>query len=123
MAGGCIDLFTTRRTYFYQCNYWRVDDLNKNINELVNEQKPTGRFYAKKENAETNQGNVVGGAFMFDANSITISTADDIDIQKNDAVLFDGEVWRVRDVQSNEIEKQAQLRRKPSRKTYISLIR
>jgi len=86
MNDGSVDLFTSRRTNFLDCEYWLVakDDFNKNKNVLTHENLPQGEFSAMIENSYENTTSVISDSFMFDKNSLLISTQDCIDgLKKN----------------------------------------
>lgn len=123
MSGGCIDLYTGRRTHFFECKYWNRDNTDADLEEIVHNDEPSGSFYAKEENSVQHNINIVGGAFMFDEQSVFISTNDDVSIKKGDIVLFDGEYWNVLNVQVRDVHKNAQFLRKRAKHTYIQLKR
>lgn len=123
MAGGCIDLYTSRRTNFFKCKYWVRNDNDYDLEELTHNDEPSGSFYAKEENSIQLQSNVVNGAFMFDEQSVFISTTDVVSMKKGDAVLFDGEYWNVINVQVRDIHRNSQFMKRKSKKTYIQLKR
>ena len=90
MARG-IDIFTSRRTNFEECEYW-LRDVNADPNELVYKtRRSNGTFYAKISNPETSGQNVLGGVFMFDTKNLMLETFDEIEALGATKVL---EVYR-----------------------------
>jgi hypothetical protein len=123
---GSRDLFTSSRIYFNRCPYWCVDEkwLEIHPNELVIKKHPTGYFNAKEENPMRTGNQIVGGAFMFETNNLTISTEDDVyDLKENDILKFRGEIYRITDIQRQPRLKQTQYSDRPSCKTIMTLKR
>lgn len=123
---GSRDLFTSSRIYFNRCPYWCVDEewLEMHPNEIAIKKKPTGYFNAKEESPFRTSNQIVGGAFMFERNDLTISTEDDIyDIKENDILKFRGEIYRISDIQRQPKLKQTQYSNRPSCKTFLTLKR
>lgn len=118
-----IDLETSRRDYFEKCKYWTgipekdIDDLA----ELVYNRRESGIFYAKPQNVLLEESQIVGEAFMFKRQSITIVTEDNVNLGYNDLVEFDGSIYRVESVSLEPINKQRQYRKRISYKRYINL--
>lgn len=122
MAGGCIDLYNSRRCNFDKCYYWTVDESNNyDLDELVYKSKPNGFFYAKESSAENKNKNNINGMFLFDKSSITIQTNDDVIIKSGDIVKYENEFWQVSNVSIRQVHKNSQFLKKISRKTYIQL--
>lgn len=119
------DLFTSRREYFERCVYWALDEEEYiKDNEIAYQMLPTGFFNAKQVSGEENTPQVVGGAFMFDSNTITLKTNDYIeDIKKNFLVEYKEEVWRVVNVQKVPIRKENQFHNKIKYTYYLRLKR
>lgn len=126
MESGSVNLFTSRRINFLECKYWLVDQKNATIdkNELTYEVRPSGEFYAKIENSIENSSQVVAQAFLFDSNSLTISTMDDIPNLKRNSLVkinsFDG-IWRVETISKIMIRKNFQFGNELFYKTVIQL--
>ena len=109
MRNGFNDtLFGSRRDYFDKCRFWKkVDFTNEEYSSIVvvsndrnklmhNLREPSGYFYAKPISAENSNSNLIGGTFMFESNSVTLKTNDDISmIQKDDLVEFRGMIYRL----------------------------
>ena len=123
MIGGCINTRQSRRTRFNRCLYWKRDKSVKDLAEYKHLKAYDGIFYAKEENSHISRNNVVGGAFMFNENYITISTSDDVNIDSEDIVEFESKLWRVSSVQVKEIHKQSQFLKQVDRITYLELKR
>lgn len=122
MRGG-IDIYTSRRTHFFKCQYWKRDDSDKTLEELTHNTAPDGEFYARQENSKMNSANIIAGVFMFDNESITLSTTDVVDIIKNDVVQYNGVLWNVVNMQETEMHKNEQFMNSVSKRTYIQLRR
>lgn len=122
MRGG-IDLFLGKRTHYHKCVYWKRDDDDKTLEEITHENAPNGRFYAKQENNRTNSANIIAGVFMFDNETITLSTNDKVDIIKNDIVYYENQYWNIVNVQEVEIHKNSEFMSNVSKVTYIQLRR
>lgn len=90
-----IDIFHGRRNEI-PCKYWRKKSLDPT--QLTSDTEPWGIFYAREENSQTD-GIQDSGGFHLDTSSVTISTHDEVDIERDDVVEFDGEMWLVRGVQ------------------------
>lgn len=121
MVGG-IDILQSRRTMFYYCTYWKVDETGSyNEDELKYSKNPSGYFYASKSAPITESKKVVGGNFQIDRSLVTIKTKDVVDLKAGDKVKFSEEEWIVIDTQKKEVMKQSQFNKYPSKITYISL--
>lgn len=122
---GCTNVTLGKRTHFHRCEYWkRNNDNTISLDMLVHEKKADGRFSARQENNRTNNANIVAGLFMFDNESITLSTFDSIDIIKNDVVKFENQYWNVVNVQYVEQHKNSEFMTKGiGKRTYIQLRR
>lgn len=124
MRNGLVDIFTSRRDCFDECQFWKIDeDEYVDANELVYSTEPSGFFNAKQVTSEENSAQVVGGVFMFDSSNITLKTNDDIDevLKKNYIVLFRNEIWRVENVQKAPIKKNYQFSNEISYTFYVRL--
>lgn len=120
---GCIDTDLGRRTHFHKCVYWKRNDSDMSLEQLTHEKAPDGRFDARQENNRTNDANIVAGMFMFDNETITLSTFDKVNIIKNDIVQFENQLWNVVNVQIVEQHKNSEYQLHPSKRTYIQLRR
>lgn len=121
--GGCIDLYTSRRTKHHRCKYWKRDGSDKDMSELTHEKTPDGVFYAEPVSAWSSQSQDVGNMFMFSRNDITIRTDDAVGIEDDDIVEYDGFLWAASNIQSTAYERQTELTSKTCERTYIRLRR
>lgn len=121
MAGGSIDLFTSRRDCFDRCRYWKREE--KTSQKLTVEKKPDGFFYAKEESAHIYDTSEIGSTFQHDTLEITISTMDRVGIEARDIVEFDGEIWNVLSVTKVKVHKSQQFMRRDMAKTYLRMKR
>lgn len=120
-----IDIYHSRRTHFNLCMYWNRDESKKyNINEYILKVKPQGQFYAKPVSELNQTPNQVNNVVMFNRNSITLVTEDDIkDIQRGSVVLYNGRSWTVDNVQFKVCIKENEFNKEEFHETYLSLRR
>lgn len=123
---GNVNIFTSRRTNFIECEYWLVskDEINKDKTILTNEKKSDGFFYAKIENYIENTSSVIAQTFLFDSTSLSISTNDTVeDFKRNCIVKCLGVIWRVDSCHKQPIRANYQFENDLTLKTYIQLRR
>ncbi len=118
-------IFTSRRDMPHLCRYWKQDETEYyDKNEIGYKKKAEGEFYAKEVSSQQNSSQVVGGVFMFDNNTVSLKTNDDIEnMRKNDIVEYNEEFWRVIDIQKKPIRKNSQFMKRQIYTYYISLKR
>lgn len=119
-----IDLYTSRREHFLECEYWSQDENDYvKISEIAYKISPTGTFLAKEEGAYTNENQVLSEIFMLREKNVVVSTFDDVsDLKRNDIVRINEEMYRVEDIQVTPVNKQRQFMNSGySKKYYISL--
>lgn len=121
MATGCCNIYTSRRTNFEECLYWKRDDQDKDLETYTHENKSSGRFFAKEISPLAKKKLVIGGVFMFDSKTIMLETNDSVEINAGDIVKYENKLWNVSDVQELEFHKNSQFMKKVDYKTYISL--
>lgn len=106
-----FDLFQSRRNMNERCRWWSRNESDEiEENELRYKRVPSGYFYAKEVNAEVQDDNIIGGVFMTDKTSVTIMSSDDLislqneqlDIRNKVLVEYQGELWRVDNVQKRK---------------------
>ena len=106
-----FDLFQSRRNMNEECKWWsrnESEDMDEDI--LVYKRVPRGYFMAKEVNAEVQDDNVIGGIFATDKTAVTIMTSDNLndlyneqqDIKNRVLVDYQGEIWRVDNVQKRK---------------------
>ena len=106
-----FDLFQSRRNMNELCRWWsrnESDDIDED--ELQYKRVARGSFYAKEINAEVQDDNVIAGIFATDKTSVTIMSSDDLsdlyneyqDIRNRTLVEYQGEIWRVDNVQKRK---------------------
>ena len=123
MAEGLLDIFTSRRTKFNDCRYFKKIDLGMDTNYLEYEDDPSGIFSAEESRAYQEGVQVVNGV-MLKTYSVGIKTEDDIkDLEINDLVEWDNEKWRVTDIQKAKIVKENQFMKEVHYEYYVSLKR
>lgn len=118
-----INLFHSRRTSYALCKYWkRKTNGYGDANELIHNEKPSGYFYAKPMSAKNKDLETLQGVMMYDKDSLTLKTTDDIkDLKAQDIIEFRGSLWFVDNVQVEEIVKQTQFNYSNSFIYYLSI--
>ena len=118
-----INLFHSRRTSYALCKYWkRKTNGYGDANELIHNEKPSGYFYAKPMSAKNKDLETLQGVMMYDKDSLTLKTTDDIkDLKAQDIIEFRGSLWFVDNVQDEEIVKQTQFNYSNSFIYYLSI--
>ena len=117
-----VDLNRSRRGYNYRCFYWKRDENGIMDNEeLVHNKKPDGLFYAKIISSKANDTNDIAGVFRVGTEGLTVETQDFINLDKDDIVQFDENIWLVGKVNTEQIQKNAEFGRKVSNRTTIEL--
>lgn len=99
-----IDIFQSRRNYNELCRWWsRSEDDAYSDNTLIMKRVPTGTFMAKEVSPEQIQDVVIANSFMFEKNSITLKSPDNlIGIKCDDLVEYQDEMWIVSNVQKSK---------------------
>lgn len=122
MRNDYVDIFSSRRDYFEECEYW-LRKTDENPNELIYSfRQSDGYFDAKLSNPETFGKGVVGGVFMFDTKSLMLETRDDISSMKsNDIVKYQNNFYIVEDIQKVQERKNSQYHYDVTYIYYISL--
>lgn len=117
-----VDTYRSRRGYNYRCIYWKRKENGIYDNEqLIHNKRPDGIFYARITSSKANDTQDIAGIFRVGTEGITIETQDIIDLDKDDLVQFNEEIWLVGRVNSEQIQKNAEFGRITSNKTMIEL--
>lgn len=123
MAGG-VNLFTSRRRNHRRCLWWARDDSIRDLSKLVREKAPEGSFWAREISSDSRSKQGINQSFLFDAESVTITTDDRVEGLKPDCiVMYDGQPYRVLDVQTRKHAKEGQFMRAEDVTTYLRLKR
>lgn len=123
MAGG-VNVFTSRRLNHRRCRWWARNEDIRDLSRLVREKRPEGVFYAREISADAKSKQGINSAFLFDSESVTITTDDDVrGIRPDCAVEYDGQVYRVMDVQTRKHQRESQFMRAEDVTTYLRLKR
>lgn len=115
MAG--IDAFIGHRVRNRLCKYWKKRQ-GDSFQDAIWEREPDGLFYAKQESGRDDSDEDIG-PFRVGKSTVTISTADRVDVEDQDIVLYRGERWIVEDRQVREIEGKSEFC--PTFVTYLRL--
>lgn len=108
-----FDLFQSRRNMNEYCRWWlRNESEEEEEDKLIYKRVPAGYFYAVEVTAEVQDDNMIGGVFMADKTSVTIKSSDDLsniynyneneDIRNKVIVEYQGQLWRVDNVQKRK---------------------
>lgn len=90
-----IDIYHSRRTKYELCAYY-TENPDRNLNEWVLTQHPSGYIYCQPVDMRQLQQNQVNNAMMFDKDTYVLLTSDDCDdLKKGNVVLFRGHPWHV----------------------------
>lgn len=107
-----IDLWTSRRDKFLECKFWSQDMAEENgvdNDEIAYKLSPSGSFYAKEMNSYNFSNQILADVFMAESITITVFTEDDVScLKRNDIIEFDGEIYRVEEIQKTPYKKQRQ---------------
>jgi len=118
-----INIYTSRRGNFDKVWYWKRNESIKDLSKYVYETKPDGLFYAKDVSVESQDNQPINNSFLFDNQSITLYTEDSVNLEINDIVKYEDEIWRVANVQFQHIHKTHQFMKKGYNRTYIQITR
>ena len=126
MNNGGVNIFTSRRTNFLDCEYWLVskDDLQKDKSILTHEKAPEGTFYARIENSVEDSSSVIAQTFLFDSSTLSISTTDCVPgLKRNCLIKIDKipGIWRVESANQVPIKEVYQFDSDIAFRTYIQL--
>ena len=108
-----IDLYTSRRKAFLECEYWNQME-NEYIvpaSQIEHEQIPSGFFTAEIVSNLSEANQTIENVFLLQETSLTITTFDDIsDLKINDIVkINDGQqIFRVDTINKEPLKKQTQ---------------
>lgn len=99
-----IDIFQSRRNYNEPCKWWARNESDEHEpNELVSKRVPNGTFMAKEMSPMQLMNMNLGGAFRIDSTHTTIKSTDNLEEMKgDDLVEYQGELWRVDDIQKSK---------------------
>lgn len=125
MPRGTVDVFRSRRTEPNECEYWiNTDEFHPTLDEYDMDKLPDGTFFATEMNSMMDEYQVVEQAFMFRSHNVALKTNDDIsDMTENSVVKYDGELWRVKNVQKEKKKKRSYYDVEPEFIYYITLRR
>lgn len=108
-----IDLWTSRRKAFLECDYWKQNE-NEYIvfgNQIEYENFPSGFFKAEFVTKINDANQNLENSFLLKETSFTISTYDDVsNLEINDIVRINGEEkkYRVNSINKSPTKKQTQ---------------
>lgn len=103
------DIFQSRRNYNEYCRWWTRNENDDEIDEseLKMNRTATGSFCAKEMSPIQLNAMNLGGVFRIDGTHTTIKSPDDLgNIKVDDYIEYQGEIWRVDDVQQTKAKLQ-----------------
>ena len=108
-----IDLYTSRRKAFLECEYWKQmeNDYIVPASQIEHELIPSGYFNAEIVNNLSENNQTIENVFMLKETSLTVMTFDDVsDLEINDVVKINGNKmpFRVETINKEPIKKQTQ---------------
>lgn len=120
-----VNLRHSRRNMHNYCPFWLRDERGVgNAEEYIYNRVPSGFFYAKETEAESDNNTVLFGSFMADSHRVMLESVDDLnDLTENAIVKYKNEIWRVESLQKRMIIKETQFSSIPSYHWYIQLMR
>lgn len=109
MRSGFVDTYVSRRCCFDNCRYWKKDLVESNNEFDYEYEEPSGFFACKQITGIQNMPQVIAGMFMFDSQTVTIQSYEDLsDLERDDIIQFRGEIYRLQDIQSTPLRKNNQ---------------
>ena len=99
-----IDIFQSRRNYNEICRWWsRNENDEYSTNELISKRIESGSFCAKEVSPIQLMNTSLSGVFRIDSTHTTIKSPDNLEnIKADDLVEYQGELWRVDDIQKSK---------------------
>ena len=99
-----VDLYNSRSTYHERCRWWHRNESEElEPDEIAMKRIADGSFLAKEVSPVRTQDIQVGGVFMFEKDTITIKSPDNLKgVASEDIVEFRGELWRVITIQRSK---------------------
>ncbi len=90
-----IDIYHSRRTKYESVPYY-VEAPDRQLEQWVLVNKPSGYIYCQPVDARQLENNQVNNVMMFDKNSIVLLTSDDCDdLKPKSVLLYRGHPWIV----------------------------
>ena len=88
--------------------WWHRNENDEiDTDEIIIRRICSGSFWAKEVTPKRTEDTQVGGVFMFERDTITIKTPDNLEgMASKDLVEFRGEIWRVNNVQRSKARNQ-----------------
>lgn len=112
----------SRRSYNCRCRYWKVDDDNRNLQNLVHEKKADGIFFAKASEETRKSETEDGGIVEVDYQNTVIESTDDLSkLAHKDIVEYLGELWIVESIQFKIINKTTEFYNRPIKVWWVNL--
>jgi len=121
-----VDIYHSRRVNYKKVLYYNRDE-NVSVGDMaiwVLQTTPKGIFYARDITASTFSKQQVNNTFMFDKNTTTIETSDDVsDLEVGSVLLYLGKVWFVENIQAITHTKSTEFSDKMEATYYIAIRR
>lgn len=102
------DRYQSHAGYNEKGRWWHRNENDDNeTDEIIMQRVSSGAFLAKEVTPRRTEDIQVGGVFMFEKDTITIKTPDNLEgIASEDIVEFRGDKWRVVNVQRSKAKNQ-----------------
>lgn len=118
-----IDLRNSRNNYATRCKYYKAEYVDNNT-RLIPNAIAKGVFYSKDKVPYREYTENANGVARMKVRTVTIETNDYIpDIEADDFVLYDGNLWRVHALTKDDLEKNKYYSSRPTTITTIELRR
>ena len=103
-----IDIFQSRRNYNETCRWWsRIEEDENTSDELISKRVASGTFCAKEMSPMQLMNMNLDGVFRIDSTHTTIKSPDNLEgVKADDLVEYQGEMWRVDDIQKSKAKMQ-----------------
>ncbi len=118
-----IDIYARRRGKILKCEWYKAKTISKyDLTDLIAKNKPNDIFYSIKVTPKYDRTEIVNDTFKYSKDELMIKTSDKIEgIEDNDVVKIQGNLWRVTDVQVQDVWKQSEYGKDYSKETYLRL--
>lgn len=107
MTYGTTNVYLGNRAEFEKCKYWAKDTDSKDIEDYVSETTPKGTISVSERTTHTHSTTQID-SFMGYRETLNLYTKSPNELVKQDIIEYQGEIWRVGDVQKTRIKRNSQ---------------
>ena len=112
----------SRHSYSSRCRYWKVNNDDRNWQNLVHQKKADGVFFAKESEETRKSETEDAGIVEVDYQYATIESADDLsNLSHKDIVEYLGQLWIVESIQFKIINKTTEYYQRPIKVWWVNL--